>query len=387
MSDQLDGQQAGAQQGGALKDPLSVRNTDTGSMKRMAAEASTNQARKTIKLKPLAPKKGGVAPSDLTSPAMPAAPAAAPAESPVVNPSSVTSATPIDAGVSDQATVAMDRSSIDEQTRKLQKPQIPVAAVASSPSYSGAVPAHGLPGSKQTIKLRPSTGGTASAAPEATVVDQGQRPASAQTIKLTPKSAAPASAPTPSGMPAISLSAVPAPTTSTAAAIKDVQTVAMAKNTIRLVPKKAEVPSSAPVQPKPSDPTINLQSQPASSGIQPSAVTTKLAPTQMMPQPTASAEVPAAEVKTKIGIKHHVSAPPSPVAAPGEAGHQAAAADELEGGETDVAVKDEPNIIFTIAAAVAFLTIGFLSFVLFAQYDNHWWKGNVGVPGLHRLVK
>ena len=336
MSEQLDGQQAGATQDGGLKDPLSVRNTDTGSMKRMAAENSSNQARKTIKLKPLAAKKGGVAPSDLTSASMQAA----------------------DDGVAEQATVAMDRSAIEEQTRKLQKPQVPVASVATGSSFSSAP--GGLPGSKQTIKLRPSTSGS----PDAGATEQ--RPASAQTIKLTPKSSAPdATAPS---------------VEATAPVIKEVHTASMAKNTIRLVPKKAEVNSSAPVQPKPSDPTINLQGSP--SEVKPSDPTSRLSPTQMMPQP--GAEAPAVETKTKIGIKHY--------AAPQEAGDtsvgQAAVpgAEEAEASEADVAAKDEPSIIFTIAAVISLLTIGFLSFVLFAQYDNHWMNGNISVPGVTKLV-
>ena len=332
-----DGQQAsGASQDGVLKDPLSVRNTDTGSMKRMAAEgAAANQARKTIKLKPLAAKKGGVAPSDLTA-SMPAAPAETP--------------TP---GVEDQATIAMDRTAIDQQTQKLSKPHVPVATIASGSHSSVSASPAGLPGSKQTIKLRPSTGA------DATVMDQ--KPASAQTIKLTPKSAT-SEAPAAAG-----------PT-------ETVHTVAMAKQTIRLVPKKAEVRSSPPVQPKPSDPTINLQAgSEAAQPVRPSDPTSKFSPTQMMSQAEASAEggiEETAEVKTKIGIKHQGPSPTMPSAA--------AVQEELEAAElADVPKKDEPSIIFTVAAALAFLSIGFLSFVLFAQFDNHWWNGNISVPGLH----
>ena len=48
-------------------------------------------------------------------------------------------------------------------------------------------------------------------------------------------------------------------------------------------------------------------------------------------------------------------------------------------------VKDEPSIIFTIAAALAFLMIAYLSLMMFAQYSNQWMGGNMNVPGVSRL--
>jgi len=324
----------GAQQGG-LTDPLSARNTDTGSMKRLAAEQQQGtQARKTIKLKPLAPKKPGVNPSDLTTSA-PAFPSAQPQPN------------------GNEATVSMDRGDLEEQTQKLQKPSVAVATTSSAPA------APSLPGVKQTIKLRPSTGGSAEetqsqAAPSA-------KPASAQTIKLTPKSH----------------SADPA-------AGEDEKTVAMAKQTIRLVPKKQEVTATTPSMPKPSDPTVNLQS--SSSALKPSDPTVKLSPTQMSAAPGAGSADETVEggavqeTKPKIGLKHQSVQPPPQATAPGAPPLEDAADSAGESSS-----KDEPSIIFTIAAAVAFVMIAYLSLLMFAQYNNHWMGGNMDVPGLSRL--
>ncbi len=316
----------GTQQGG-LTDPLSVRNTDTGSMKRLAAEQQGAQARKTIKLKPLSPKKE-VNPSDLTT--------SAPAFQTISN-------------TSNEATVSMERDEVDQTTQKLQKPSMQTSA-SPAPQQSS----QGLPGVKQTIKLRPSTSGQSEE-------PQSARPASAQTIKLTPKSsaeAAPGSA-------------------------EDEKTVAMAKQTIKLVPKKGEVTSTAPTMPKPSDPTINLQS----SGLKPSDPTVKLSPTQISQAPAGAADETVEggavqETKPRIGLKHTGGQPAAQ--SPSVAAASAAMEESVESAEAGD-VKDEPSIIFTIAAVLAFLLIAYGALAMFGQYSNQWMGGNMDVPGLSRL--
>ncbi len=430
MPEQMDGQQqSGESQDGVLRDPLSVRNTDTGGMKRMAAsDGQGAHARKTIKLRPLPAKKPGVNPSDLTSASMPAAPAAPAAEPetaaipsfhkpaeqaeaptstpldeqataaipsfrkaaegqaqaadavhaldeaptvaiasahlrpstggiPSASPAPALKAQPVplakpapvpasapeepEPAVQEQATVGMEKIELDEQTQKLSRVALP-----------SAMPA-GLPGAKQTIKLRPSTAssGASSSSPEA-------KPASAQTIKLTPRAAtssAPASAPSAEG--------------------------AKSKQTIRLVPKKAEVNTGAPVQPKPSDPTINLQGDASSSGVAPSDPTTKFSPTQMVQaaQAEAAQEEPAAEEgagKPKIGVKKSLT--PSAVMPSAAAVQAEMEADELAAAEKPK--RDEPSILFTLAAVLALLLMAFLSVMLFVQDWNQWKGGDIKLP-------
>jgi len=157
----------------------------------------------------------------------------------------------------------------------------------------------------------------------------------------------------------------------------------MAKQTIRLVPKKQEVTSTTPTMPRPSDPTVNLQS---SSALKPSDPTVKLSPTQMSAAPAGGASDETVEggavqeTKPKIGLKHQTVQPPPQATAPG-----APPLEDAADSADDANVKDEPSIIFTIAAAVAFLMIAYLSVLMFAQYNNHWMGGNMDVPGLSRL--
>lgn len=182
-------------EGSGINDPMAARTTDTGNMKRMAVE---QQAKRTIKLKPLTPK----------APSQAAAPAPAPA-----------------AAANSEETISMDSSDLEEPTVKVPKIQV----AATTPS---------LPGLKQTIKLRPSSAGAeAPASSPAADVKAGSA-----TIKLKPSTITPAAAPE---------AAAPA---AKAADLAEEKTSAIGKQTIRLVPRKPE--SSA--APAPSDPTIKL---------------------------------------------------------------------------------------------------------------------------------
>lgn len=183
-------------------DPLSNRDTDTGSMKSDIADTRT---RKTVKLKPLTGKKPI---TDLSAPA----PAAGKDESPLSDPLSNR----------DTDTGNMKKMLDDTKTRKTvklkplsgktarinvddkagaAKPVVPEASASvddtvalQRPKAAPLKPA--VPGSKETIKLRPSTGGAqtppaASDSGAATIklnVPGEKSSSSKETIKLTPKS-------------------------------------------------------------------------------------------------------------------------------------------------------------------------------------------------------
>ena len=319
-----------------ITDPMKMRDTDTGSMKRMAAESSAqapasqnNQARRTIKLKPLSAKKESAA-------ATTQAPAAPPPDN--------------------DETVSMQRTELEEEaTLKMQKPAVPP-------------PISAVPGTKQTIKLRPSSLG--SAATPAAAAPSAERPASAPTIKLTPKT-----------------EAEPEAVDST----EEDKTVAMAKQTIKLVPKKAEstpqaaVTAAAPAAaPGPSSPTISIDE---TSKLKPSDPTIKMGAT-----PPPSEAQPQAPAKAKLTIKRHAgeasaSIPSAPAASSdmgaGKTAKGTMAPEEASEEEETAAVAgaDEPSMAFALVACFSLILVGYLMFMFLGQYANQWMDKDINIPG------
>ncbi len=247
--------------------------TDTGSLKNVLEDTST---RKTVKLQPLPPDSAAVIDLEKT----------------VVNPTvpqPVPSVPPPDA-----EPMAME---ISDDTVKLQKTHAPVPAPAheaSSPLPTVAQAKTVVPGSKQTIKLRPSTGGgtVPPEEPAATAVKSAAG-SSKDTIKISPlttNGGASAAGLAPSS-PTLNL-APKAPTPAPAAAPPAPVAVAPSTPTAKL-----SVPGVAP-----SSPTINLSA--------PSGLTLKKPVLTPVPAPAA-----APEQKSGLSLPGKAPAvkPPEPV--------------------------------------------------------------------------
>ena len=335
------------------------------------------QARKTIKLKPLTKK-------------VPTAMASAPVSEPVptgtspvsmasaVTPSSPTAISPMPSQSLDD-TIAMETPTpeqLEEATQKLNRP---------APAGGGV-----LPGAKQTIKLRP----TPAVLPE--VKPQTARATGPNmTIKLKPKKA---------NVPVAE-----------EVKTEDEQTVAIAKQTIKLVSKKEDSPNIAT---KPSDPTLKLVAQQVKpsdptvrvetgvpvktadptiklgSPLTPASPTIRLSPTAAAPAaPTLEPETmpvqrqdgaegveePAmTSTKSKLTIKKPMEAPSIKEGEFAPMSPEEAAAEAARGVQSDD-VKAEPSIIFSIAAILAFAAMSFTVYMLSTQYYGQWIKGGGGM--------
>lgn len=316
-----------------LNDPMNLRNSDTGKMKRLEPNTPvSSQGRKTLKLKPIVHAEDG-------------------------------SVTTEDGTPVETSTVAINRK------RSASVADAPTADIPMTAAAHPAAPSSSLPGANQTIKLRPSAPSTIAPKPVSMpgITDAAQgdnpKPASAQTIKLTPKSEP--DTPTP--------------------------TARLARSTIKLTPPSVAT-HVAGATPAPSSPTIKLQapsSQPGGAAAA-SATTIKLQAPSAGPapsSPTIKLQTPSAGghagTTMKIGIKHSESAqvvpnvpgaqgfvPPSP----GAVGKKAAS-------------KEEPHVLFTVCSAVALVALICAGFIAFAQYSNFWNKADIDVPGLERLTK
>ncbi len=262
-------------------------------------------------------------------------------------------------------------------------------------SVKDAVP-RPMPGAKQTIKLRPPTPTT----PSGDGATAG-KPASASTIKLKPKTPGEEAA---------------------APEAKDAEPKAKAKQTIKLVPKKAATA-------KPSDPTVKVDveeqskqeapKEEAKAPAKPSAPTIKLnkPPTPAPPKPApptpappdgAAGETPEAPaageeaggklsikeesggggLKKKLSIKKEekkeerfVEGSASPD------GEQPKTVIGTGGGpKKKTADKDEPSILFVLSSLVALLTLAYLVLVLGGQYANQWEGQTIPVPAASEIA-
>lgn len=200
----------------------------------------------------------------------------------------------------------------DEATIKIQKP------TTTKPSHP--IPASTMPGSKETINLRPSS-------------NTPPPPPSAPTVNLSGAEATGASPSASSG----------------------------GKRTIRLVPKAAKENDSTQKPPKPSDPTVNLKEvaeTPAPATPAPDDKTIKL----------DSPEATKPSAKRTLKLKPTGGPAPTPAPPTSEEDTQtggetidiqddkSANTPIITGGSSD---EGEPNVIFTLVAVVA---LGLLSY-------------------------
>ncbi len=357
-------------------------STDTGSLKNILEDTAT---RKTVKLQPM--PVGGAAPAS----------AAIDQEKTVANPTVLQPVpAPAVAAVPPPDAEPMVKETSDD-TVKLQKAHTQTAAPAheaSSPLPTVAQAKTVVPGSKQTIKLRPSTGGgiVPPEEPAATAV----KPAagtSKDTIKISPLS-----------------------TNGTLAA-----GIAPSSPTLNLAPK---APTPAPVGIAPSTPTTKL---PTPAVVAPSSPTVNLAaPSGLTLKKPALTPVPApaaSEQKSGLSLpgKAPTVKPPEPEAeeeppvveeaAMEAAGEEEEAGEEKKGGlqlrkreageepqgpprvQTDMEKIDgsaaaaaaaaatsaagQPSMLYFVLALVSVICLAASVYITAAQYVNYWQQAKV----------
>lgn len=350
---------------GDISDPMKSRDTETASLKKVDAMAEPGKAKMTIKLKPLKPKE---APQEES-----------PKEAPI-------SADAFKTSPNSSSPADLQGKKQEDETVKIEKgPRQPAPSESASTS---------IPGAKQTIKLRPSSTTPPSGESEAS------KPSSPSTMKLKPinvvqdQSTPPESEPNDPGF-------------------SDEQTVAMQKRTIKLTPTKPSgesQPAAAPTvrltssgasvqPPQPSIPTLKFASTGAQAPVQaapPPPPQNEEAPPQ--PEPAVQQQQQASAPKRTLKLRATQSAPP-----PAQQ-QQAAGTDDMAKTGQQLAVPqmgdqesssgkkekgtDEPSIIFTIAASVAFLTLAYFSWMTIGQFGEEYlgWQ-TANVPGLSGKVK
>ncbi len=292
---------------------------------------------------------------------------------------------------------AVPKIASEDETVKIQKPRAFVASTA-------------VPGVKQTIKLRPSS---------TTPAPVSDADSSAGPSPQPPQAPQPSLAVTPSQAPV----APPAPVLAGASE---------AKRTIRLVPKKSDATSGgehSSTTSKPSAPTIKLEEpKPVPAESSRSAATINLSSTSDGVEPTPAGSLlkrtlklkstrpPEATTVTPRPIPPQASAssaaapmpvqaapmpvPPPAVAAATDSEIAASSAGEEREipsvKETKVKKekpvpsayeKQEPSIIFTIAACIALFVMAYFTWMLVGQYCNNYTDTKISVPGLSGKVK
>jgi hypothetical protein len=214
----------------------------------------------------------------------------------------------------------------DEATIKIEKP------TPKKPAH----PTPSVPGSKETIKLRPS-----GATPPPASPGGAKKPAAASTIKVTPP---PAAAPAASGGGDVS------------------------KRTIKLVPKKDGGGTSSTQSAKPSSPTVKLDEsgEDVTQKVKaPSAQTVKL--------PDASGEGSPSKKTLKLKPKGGPATPP-PGGAPAMDGAPPAAAPSKSSELEEEVVDDksaEPGIVLTLVACAVFFLLVYLGLLIGGQWAHN----------------
>ena len=355
-------------------------STDTGSLKNVLEDTST---RKTVKLQPLPPGA--------------AAPAAIDLEKTVVSP---TVPQPVAPSVPPPDAEPMVKD-ISDDTVKLQKTHAPTPVhEAASPLPTVAQAKSVVPGAKQTIKLRPSTGGGTVPPEEPVAAVKSAAGSSKDTIKISPLST--------NGAPPAG--------------------VAPSAPTLNLAPK---APASAPApEPAiaPSTPTAKLPT-PAAAGVAPSSPTANLsAPSgltlkkpSLTPVSAPAAAPAAAPEPPKQGLSLPGKAPsvkpPEPAVeeeepsvveeAEAAEGEEEAAVEEKKGGlqlkkrdagdepqgpprvQTDMEkIEDshqqfkrdaagQPSMLYFALALVSVICLAASTYISAAQYVNYWQQAKI----------
>ncbi len=271
-----------------------------------------------------------------------------------------------------QAT-ASPRVVSEDETVRIQKPR---SALSSSTA---------VPGVKQTIKLRPSS------------------------TTPAPDSSSDSSAGISAPPPQPSSPAIPQASVSTAGASE-------AKRTIRLVPKKSDATSGGDQlsAAKPSAPTVRIGGAPSPSEAgaesavdSPQKRTLKLKSTRPpeattitpRPVPVVTSPFPSAPTPTPVPTP----VPPMPIPPAVAAATDPELTSSLGGEGTGISPvvveekvqpvvyspseRQEPSIVFTIAACIAFCVMGYFAWMLVGQYCNSHMDKNIPVPGLSGKVK
>ena len=424
---------------GGVNDPVTMRNTETAALKRVPvspnAASASSAARKTIKLKPLAPSGIGAsaaAPASATRSVPPPSilmnhkPAAPISEEPPKFMS--TNTAPINKIAKPQQEKPIPAANLnDAPTKTVSIPRLqakmnarpPAPAAAPAPDPAPATATVSVPKATPAPKPAPPVGPPSTA----TVSVPKITPATVSVPKITP-----ATKPAP-GAPAVSTATVgvsrikPAaagtapvdpksatvvlPGGESATTTQGIQRQAIdqakmqsglqgAKPAIKLRPSNA--PAQSPETLSPVSPTIKLTPK-ADSTVSP------------MPPPAEPEQTDASQVTvtTKIPRKTLQLKPKMPAAATEarlkeqgdianqniksgvEAGEQSIKQENEPPVEKAVAKskKDssnaEPNIIFSISAIIAFIIIGYTVFALTAQFLNMWEGQKLPVAGFQQI--
>lgn len=420
-----------------IRDPLSLRDTDTGNLKRL----SPSKAKKTIKLKPLTAGSSSVSiPSagESSEGMAPAAPRPA-ASIPKLDITGASSKQTIQL----RPTVAAAAGTAVTPSATPKNLGATIKITPKAMTGEGAVPAAGGNPLK-TIKLTPP-GAIAPAATGATTAADAPSDKSAILLKAVPPrpAAAPLVVPPPAAMEAPAPSVeqtTPAMAPIAPEAVEEVNaeapTVSIKAGGLKLTPPAGlkitsggmalkpkltptappepaapeldkTVPSMAPVAPapeavEPNTPTVSLK---PTGGLKPKLTP----PAPMAPAPMAPEEeaAPAVEEVKKPGLSLKPKAPapmapteeeiPPVAEAPKKPGLslkksedsaevQARFAEEeqqvREGVEEATVTKTEPGVVMTLLSMVAMLAMVCSVTMLAVQYANHWMDKNIALPGL-----
>jgi hypothetical protein len=402
-----------------ITDPLSARDTDTGSIQKVLDDTQT---RKTIKLRPLSSKPVGgpltkdvgakpaagepaLKPVEVKPTLKPAAGAQAPtlkpagaqaptlkpvgAQAPTLKPAGAQAPAPAkpeavkvsdnqktminpiqQAMASEEHQDAVSQGEVDDDTVKLKRPQKlaaePEASETASPLPTVAK-AKSVPGAKQTIKLRPSTGGAA-----AGEAPKPEAAASKQTIKLTPV-----------GAPKLASKAAPSPSAPTID-LKSPSKPAVTAPSPGGAPK-LNLPGMKPAEAKPVEaaPEEKKEEAPKKLGL---SIPKKEAPAPAE-KPEGEAEAEAAPAKGGLALKK--SAPPegAPKGPPSAQKGQ----ERFEGKGKKQKAPSAASPFYTLLALATLILVGASAFVTAAQFMNLWeptWIGKkIDIPYLSQLVK
>ena len=407
---------------GGLNDPLKLRNTDTGTLKRVPAATpamASSAARKTIKLKPLAPSPnadgsvstatipmGQQPPRTVSTATIPMTPSPKPAPSVPPKPSVVSTTTQ---GIARPKPVAPAKPSMGQtSTQGIAKPQpAPPPSPAPSPvstttqeigkpsshSTLAAVHQSGLQTAKPAIKLRPSA---APAEPPASGAS-----AASQTIKLAPKPAsAPGTPPSPSAVSAASAQTIrlTPKTPSTVAPVPPVQEDESGgeTKTIRMPKKTVSSPSAAPAA---SAQTIRLTPKTPSTvapvpPVQEEASAEAAPQAPKAPRLSIPSKAPVAPQPSDPTVSIHVQQDiPTTKNEAVKAEDQAIQLDQEKADEEaeeqaalrEAARRAEPSIFFTVCACLTLVLMLYVVYAMSAQFFNQWSEKSIPVFGFEQI--
>ncbi len=247
-----------------------------------------------------------------------------------------------------------DTSKLSRRTIKLAPQSQPASAAPSAPtiklSTTPSVPASSAAPSAPTIKLE-------------TPVSTDTSKLSRRTIKLVPQSGSQGTVPPPPA-PAVTASA-PAEQIST-------DTAKISRRTIKLAPQSGTPGSGTAATP--SSPTIQLNKKPglSTATIKLNAGNTQIKSAGLHSSPTIKLGGNAA---SGIQMKKPAAAAAETVDAPAPV---SIAKPDMEAENTGM------GIALAVSSAVALIAVGFLCFIMFAQYSNFFNDGSISVPGLEQ---